>query len=252
MALLILLAVLFANLLVRAGARAETACPGALRPADPALPYRNAALFAQICAGNFSHLDDRYQEDIAATCRRAIERDAISWQLADLNGDGLYEAVWLDGYHPDRFVAGDTAAITGIFLFEDGRVRCPLYDTIDCTEEYFIGKNGRLFYHTFDGGVYSFESVYECRMDSFGGLTIGEGLCIYYLDEATFEEMEPRDWMPEHPGTYYGRYDPASGLVHIGMILAPFQTEPVSKEEYEEAYLRLTGFAAKDPFVYYG
>lgn len=251
---LILLAVLLANLLVRAGAHAGLARAGALRPADPALPYRNAALFARLCAGDFSCLDEPREsrrQDIAACCRKATERDAIRWQFADLNGDGLYEAVWLNGYYEDYFVVGDAAPVSGIFLFQDGRVTCPLYDVNDYTEKYFIGKNGRLLYNTFDGGVggfLSWESTYECRMDLSGGLTIGEGLCIYHLD-AAMAECETDDWMPQQPGTYYGRYDPESGLAHIGMILAPYQTEPISKEEYEEGFLRLTGFAAEDPFA---
>lgn len=247
------LAVLLAALWAAAG-RGALNRPGPLAPASPSLPYRHAALFARMQAGDFSCLTQRQagdssclaqeqdRQDTEYLYRAALARDDVEWLLKDLNGDGLSEAVWLSRNYSTRIGA---AEVVGIFAFVDGGVLCALFDTIDFTEVFFLSRDGRLIYTTFDGGIYTFESYYECLLDETFRMRVGEGLCIYRLDECSYTEMEPQDWMPEQPGIYYGRYAPASGQVSVRQILCPWNTLPLTREAFLEQFWRLTGYRYK-------
>lgn len=237
------LALLLAALWAAAG-RGALNRPGPLAPASPSLPYRHAALFARMQAGDFSCVTQEQDRQNIEYCYRAdLARDDVEWLLKDLNGDGLSEAVWLSRSYSTRIGA---AEVVGIFAFVDGGVLCALFDTVDYTEVFFLSRDGRLIYTTFDGGIYTFESYYECLLDETFRMRVGEGLCIYRLDECSYTEMEPQAWMPEQPGVYYGRYDPASGQVSASQILCPWNTLPITRETFLEQFWRLTGYRYED------
>lgn len=178
-----------------------------------------------------------------------INAENPKWCRADVNGDGMPELI---SQYGEQWTGGFGLPIEYIFAFKEGKVELIFSDLNDYTEYYFLGNNGNLVYDYSDHGQIAYGCYTQCRFDEKWNRQIINALKIYYFyDDDTYDDEEMSYLKENFPDTYgakgHGFYCFKSRLKTKDELVNNKDSderiwEPITKEEFLEAYQQMTGF----------
>lgn len=207
--------------------------PFATESKESPKPVNEENWMQEIQQGNFSCLlDNARSSEMEYVYERSLTLYETEWILYDINEDGIKELIW-----QEKETAGGSGfkRIMGIYTYQEGEVKCIVWDVTDGTEFYFLGKTGKLGYYMFEYGVTNSQDYAHCVIDMENGIRYDYWLSIYNV----YDTSELYDsWGEKHPDMM------EVGMYYRKRIPGPNQSEEqqyLTREQFLTEFYELTG-----------